>query len=338
MNQALHNEFIQEPTQPVRLNLLSTQQGIFLADHLSAIEDLYTIAHCLELPTLDLATFKRAIQLGLSEADTVTAQYSCNPAEPFLQLKNQVEIPIEEFDFCHLSPEQAQKRLWDWMPTDRQYAKSLKNNDSNLYRQVLFVCHDKVYWYQRYHHIMLDGFSIINLTKRIVEIYQQLQKDELKASPFITVKDVIAERQAYEASPKYQEDQAFWNYCQDLASPVTLSTHHLAAKTTARFIKHQLHFSQGILAQIQALASAAKLALPDMMMALSLHYLYKMTDKSELVMGVPFMRRLGSKAIRALLPTVNVLPVQFQVNPQHSWISLAQHVQAQLAQIRPHQI
>lgn len=339
MNQALHNEFIQEPTQPVRLNLLSTQQGIFLADHLSAIEDLYTIAHCLELPkTLDLATFKQAIQLGVSEADTVTAQYSCNPAEPFLQLKNQVEIPIEEFDFCHLPPEQAQKRLWDWMPTDRQYAKSLKNNDSNLYRQVLFICHDKVYWYQRYHHIMLDGFSIINLTKRIVEIYQQLQKDELKASPFINVKDVIAERQAYEASPKYQEDQAFWkNYCQDLASPVTLSTHHLAAKTTARFIKHQLHFSQGILAQIQALASAAKLALPDMMMALSLHYLYKMTDKSELVMGVPFMRRLGSKAIRALLPTVNVLPVQFQVNPQHSWISLAQHVQAQLAQIRPHQ-
>jgi amino acid adenylation domain-containing protein len=339
MNQALHNEFTQEPTQPVRLSLLSTQQGIFLADHLSSIEDLYTIAHCLELPkTLNLATFKHAIQLGLSEADTVTAQYSCNPAEPFLQLENQVEIPIEEFDFCHLPPEQAQKRLWDWMPTDRQYANSLKNNDSNLYRQVLFVCHDKVYWYQRYHHIMLDGFSIINLTKRIVEIYQQLQKDELKASPFITVKDVIAERQAYEASPKFQEDQTFWkNYCQDLASPVTLSTHHLAAKTTARFIKHQLHFSQGILAQIQALASTAKLALPDMMMALSLHYLHKMTDKAELVMGIPFMRRLGSKAIRALLPTVNVLPVQFLVNPQHSWVSLAQHVQTQLAQIRPHQ-
>jgi len=340
MNQALHNEFTQEPTQPLRLNLLSTQQGIFLADHLSAIEDLYTIAHCLELPkTLDLAAFKHAIQIGLNEADTVTAEYSSDPSKPFFQLTTDTQIPIEEFDFCHLPPEQAQKRLWDWMPTDRQYAKSLKSSGIGLYRQVLFVCHDKVYWYQRYHHIMLDGFSIINLTKRIVEIYQQRQQQsELKASPFITVRDVIAERQTYEKSSQFQADQSFWkDYCQDLPSPVTLSTHHLAAKTTARFIKHQVHFSLGILAQIQTLASTAKLALPDMMMSLSLHYLYKMTDKSELVMGVPFMRRLGSKAVRALLPTVNVLPVLFSVSPQQSWVSLAQHVQAQLTQIRLHQ-
>lgn len=173
MNQALHHEFTQHP---LRLELLSTQQGIFLADHLSPIEDLYAIAHCLELPkTLNLSLFKQAIQQGLREADTVTAAYSSNPAEPFLQLNPDAHIQIEEFDFCHLSPEQAQKRLWDWMPTDRQHAKSLKVDEANLYRQVLFICHDKVYWYQRYHHIMLDGFSLINLTKRIVEIYHQLQ-------------------------------------------------------------------------------------------------------------------------------------------------------------------
>ncbi|WHP06166.1 amino acid adenylation domain-containing protein [Acinetobacter corruptisaponis] len=337
MNQALQHEFTQEP---IRLNLLSTQQGIFLADHLSSIEDLYTIAHCLELPkSVDLTTFKQAIEMGLSEADTVTARYSCDPAHPFFQLNHNPQIQIEEFDFCHLSPAQAQKRLWDWMPTDREYAKSLKNNDSHLYRQVLFICHDKVYWYQRYHHIMLDGFSIINLTKRIVGLYQQLQQQtELKASPFITVTEVIAERQAYENSSQFQVDQDFWtSYCQDLPTPVTLSTHHLAAKTTAKFIKHQLHFSQGILAQIQLLAAHAKLALPDIMMALSLHYLHRMTDKSELVMGIPFMRRLGSKAIRSLLPTVNVLPVKFSVTQQQSWLDLAQHVQAQLNQIRPHQ-
>ncbi|HBU89045.1 MAG TPA: hypothetical protein DEF26_15640, partial [Acinetobacter sp.] len=54
------------------------------------------------------------------------------------------------------------------MPSDRQCAKSLKAGESQLFRQVLFTTHDKVYWYQRYHHIMLDGFSMINLTKRIV--------------------------------------------------------------------------------------------------------------------------------------------------------------------------
>jgi len=340
MNQALNNEFTSDISQPARFELASTQLGIFLADHLSSIEDLYTIAHCLELPkSIDISIFKQAIQMGLNEADTVIASYSSDPAQPFIELNKQVQIQVEEFDFCHLTPQKAQQRLWDWMPSDRQYAKSLKAGESQLFRQVLFTTHDKVYWYQRYHHIMLDGFSMINLTKRIVELYQQLQAGkDLSSSPFINVNDVILERQAYENSHQFKIDQAFWKaYCEDLPSPITLSTHQLASKTTATFIKHQLRFSQGILEQIQALAAQSKLALNDMMMSLSLHYIYKMTGRAELVNGIPFMRRLGSKAIRSTLPTANVLPVKFNVAEKDSWVSLAQHVQKQLQQVRPHQ-
>ncbi|MFX7337193.1 hypothetical protein ABTI70_19645, partial [Acinetobacter baumannii] len=85
--------------------------------------------------------------------------------------------------------------------------------------------------------------------------------------------------------------QNFWKtYCQDLPSPVTLSTHHLASKTTAQFVKHHLRFSSGILGLIQQIASNLKVGLNDMMMSLSLQYIYKMTDKAELVVGIPFMR------------------------------------------------
>ncbi|WP_151789618.1 non-ribosomal peptide synthetase [Acinetobacter nosocomialis] len=340
MNQALHNEFTQDLSGPTRFELASTQLGIFLADHLSSINDLYTIAHCLELPkSVDLSLFKQAIQIGLNEADTVIASYSSDPSKPFIELNHQFQIQIEEFDFCHLTPKKAQQRLWDWMPTDRLCAKSLKETDNHLYRQVLFITHNKVYWYQRYHHIMLDGFSMINLTKRIVDLYQQLQAGKaLNPSPFIDVQQVIQERQAYENSHQFKQDQNFWKtYCQDLPSPVTLSTHHLASKTTAQFVKHHLRFSSGILALIQQIASNLKVGLNDMMMSLSLQYIYKMTDKAELVVGIPFMRRLGSKAIRSTLPAVNVLPVKFSVSEKDSWASLALHVQAQLQQIRPHQ-
>ena len=105
MNQALHNEFTQELSGPTRFELTSTQLGIFLADHLSSINDLYTIAHCLELPkSVDLSLFKQAIQIGLNEADTVIASYSSDASQPFIELNNQVQIQIEEFNFCHLTP------------------------------------------------------------------------------------------------------------------------------------------------------------------------------------------------------------------------------------------
>ncbi|HBU89044.1 MAG TPA: hypothetical protein DEF26_15635, partial [Acinetobacter sp.] len=96
MNQALNNEFTPDLSQPARFELASTQLGIFLADHLSSIEDLYTIAHCLELPkTVDIPTFKKAIQIGLNEADTVIASYSSDPSQPFIELNNQVQFQIE---------------------------------------------------------------------------------------------------------------------------------------------------------------------------------------------------------------------------------------------------
>ena len=340
MNQPLSYVLHHDASYPMQFALLSTQRGIFLADHLSEIEDLYAIAHCLELPnSIDLHQFKQAIQQGLSEAESVSATYSTQPDHAVLHVQPESQMVIEEFDFRHLPPKQAMQRVWDWMPTDREHAKSLKQDQQQLYRQVLFITHDTIYWYQRYHHIMLDGFSLINLSKRIIEIYQQIAAQQTpKPSPFIALQEVIQERLAYENSQQFKTDQQFWqHYCEDLPSPITLSIHHAAAKTTARFIKHQLRFSQGILKETQDLATQYKVALPDMMMALSLLYLYKMSDKAELVVGIPFMRRLGSKAIRSPLPTVNVLPVKFQLSPQEDWLSLALQVQQQLQRIRPHQ-
>ncbi|NHB57257.1 amino acid adenylation domain-containing protein [Acinetobacter sp. 194] len=324
----------------VQYPLLSTQQGIFLADHLNETEDLYAIAHCIELPnSIQLNIFKQAIQRGLTEAQTITAAYSNEPEQGYFKTSTNVQIDIEILGFSHLSTEKAKQRVWDWMATDRNQAKSLKTQGKRLYRQVIFITQDKLYWYQRYHHIMLDGYSFIQLTKRIVELYQKLsQNEDVDASSYIAIDEVIQERLDYEQSEQFLQDQLFWkDYCNNLATPVTLSIHHSAPKTTARFIKHQLRISTGILKNIQSLAKNHKVALPDLMMSLALLYLNQMTDKNTLVVGVPFMRRLGSKALRSPLPTVNVLPVEFKVNEQDSWISLAQHIKAQLNIIRPHQ-
>lgn len=320
--------------------LLSTQHGIFLADHLTEIENLYAVAHCLECPnSLDISQFKLAIQQGITEAKSITAAYSAQAHQAVFLLQPDAKIAIETLDFRHLAAEQAIQQVWDWIAKDRQNAPSLKQNSHALYRQVLFLTHDKVFWYQRYHHIMLDGFSLIQLTKRIMEIYQyRVWNQPVTPSPFIGVDDVIEERLAYEKSQQFKIDQQFWQrYCEDLPSPITLSIHHAAAKTTAKFVQHQLHFSTGILNKIQHLATENKCTLPDLMMALSLLYLYKMSDKSALVVGIPFMRRLGSKAIRAVMPTVNVLPVKFNVLPNSSWYDLATQVQHMLTSIRPHQ-
>lgn len=337
MTSVLNNKILEHE---LKLPLLSTQQGIFLADHLSEVAGLYNIAHCLELPAqLNLDVFRQAIQQGLHEADSVLAEYSTLPEEAYLWLNPDKVINIEYFDFRHLNQADAVQRVWEWMDSDRLQPKSLQQQSQPLLRQVLFQTSEQIFWYQRYHHIMLDGFSLTKLSKRVLEIYKALLAHQaVSATPFTGMLSAVQERQHYVESEQFQKDREFWHsYSHALATPVSLSQQHQAAHTTAEFYKHQIVLSLGITQQIQKLAQQQQLTLPDLMMALSVLYLHRMTQKTQLVVGVPFMRRLGFKALRASLPTVNVLPVQYQVQAQDSWLSLAQHIQQTNKLIRPHQ-
>lgn len=177
MNQALHHTFTSDIIAPNTVDLFSTQQDFFVATHLTLMENLSNIASCLKLPqTVNLRVFKHAIQMVLNDVETVTAHSSHNAsATPFqLQKNTDTGICVEEFNFCHLTPKQAEQRVWDWIPCDCQYAKSLTSDQGCLYRQVLFITHTNVYWYQRYQHMIPDDLTAVLLNERVVKIYQHL--------------------------------------------------------------------------------------------------------------------------------------------------------------------
>ncbi|WP_368752166.1 condensation domain-containing protein, partial [Klebsiella oxytoca] len=70
------------------------------------------------------------------------------------------------------------------------------------------VCHqllrvgDKCwYWYQRYHHLLVDGFSFPAITRQIAAIYRAWQRgEETPASPFTPFAEVVEEYQRYYGS------------------------------------------------------------------------------------------------------------------------------------------
>lgn len=79
------------------------------------------------------------------------------------------------------------------------------------------------YWYQRYHHLVVDGFSFPAITRQIAAIYAAWQKGEpAPASPFTPFAEVVEEYQRYRDSEAYQRDGAFWaEQRKQLPSPVS---------------------------------------------------------------------------------------------------------------------
>ncbi|HWV16359.1 MAG TPA: amino acid adenylation domain-containing protein [Cellvibrio sp.] len=342
------------------LPLIGTQQGIWLADQISERKNTYVISHCIELQgDIETELLQQAIRQGLAEADTVTAEYIAAEQGACQHIRlgiTAADIPAPEyFDYREHSQSKSKALAWMWQDT---HADLTLDSDKPLYRQALFQVIDEQQqpqwlWYQRYHHIMLDGFSFTALTRRIAAIYSALANQQIPAdSPFCSVEEVVEEYLDYQTSALREKDQQFWqHYCEDWPAAATLSpgsNNPLSPRATAEqqaenLVTYDFCFPSGNMPLLQQLtesharAQKSRLTPPDLLLGLFAAYLYRHTGQSSQTLGVPFMRRMGSAAIHSLAPVVNVLPVRVNMSADMDWLTVAAEFKQALKQVRQHQ-
>ncbi|MEN6079226.1 condensation domain-containing protein [Chromobacterium piscinae] len=316
------------------LPLFGSQLGIWLADQIVEQKNTYTVAHCVELDgAIDAERLRQSIRLGLAEADTVVAQYLETPdgaAQLLRQGLSAENLPLPEIhDLSAEADPESLARLW--MREDLS-ADLPADGERPLYLHRLFKlaggAGERWFWYQRYHHVCVDGYSFAALTRRISDLYQALGRGEAPSpSPFVSFADVAAERDAYLASPRCEEDRAFWrDYAAALPSPSTLSARDaLAGEGAANVdvLRRRFEIAGGTAAP-QAMAAVFA-------------YLARMGGKSRVAIGMPFMRRMGSAALRAVGPVVNVLPVALDVSDGDELATLARRLADELKRVRRHE-
>ncbi|WP_420548130.1 amino acid adenylation domain-containing protein [Curvivirga sp.] len=321
--------------------LLNTQSGIWLADQVSDKGNLFTIAHNVEMcGEIDANILSEAIRKGMSEADSITAKYFFNHDVGMQEFGavNLEDIYIEILDLrSHTNPEGEMRHL-----TQSDIDAELRSGGNKpLARHIIMRMSDvddepRWIWYQRYHHIMLDGYSFTALTRRTAEIYSALVKDEAPtASPYEGTPAVLEEYEAYCASKAFDRDRTFWSeYCSDLPPVARVPSDPKTGD------------EQPILTEIRTLGAGSvqslenieqNIASVDLLIATVAVYLARMTGQPEQVIGVPFMRRMGSAAIASSAPMVNILPLRVPVDPDQSIVEMALNVAKNMRKIRRHQ-
>ncbi|KYB44817.1 hypothetical protein AB664_18910 [Brucella anthropi] len=177
---------------------MSTQQGIWFADQVATRRNAYVIAHAIELSgMIDLAHLEEAIGLGLSEADTVMAQYGEDETGAWQMTHAGSVPPVDHIDVStEADPEAAARRF---MQEDIDADLDVNGKRPLCYQALIHLGdsggNKRLFWYQRYHHVMLDGFSFTALTRRVADIYSALSEGHaVTAFPFRSVSEVIEER------------------------------------------------------------------------------------------------------------------------------------------------
>ncbi|NYZ13642.1 amino acid adenylation domain-containing protein [Azospirillum sp. RWY-5-1] len=327
--------------------LLGTQLGIWLADQVAARKNAYVIAHAVELNgAIDADRLVRAVRDGLAEADTVTARFAERDGRVVQILGdpgNTVPEP-ERIDLAGVADPEAAARA---VMAGDLAADLPVDGDRPLCRQILFDIAGadgapRWIWYQRYHHIMLDGYSFNALTRRVAALYSAAVRGLAPAPcPFVPVAAVVAEEAAYLASDAPAADRAYWSgLCGDFPAPLTLSLHGAKPteqQATSEVVAHACDLPPALADRLVWQARAAGVAVADLVAAGIAVYLHRLSGDPRPVVGFPFMRRMGSAAAHALAPVVTVLPLRIDLGEARTLADAAGRVRAAVKEARRHQ-
>lgn len=321
-----------------RLPLVAAQPGIWMAERLSTLPGAWSVAHYVELRgALDPTLLGKAIVAGLQQADTLSLRFEEEEGEVWQWLAADRTFAEPSIIDLRTAPD-PHRAATERMQADLAQDLRVDGGNPLVCHQLLRVGDDCWYWYQRYHHLLVDGFSFPAITRQIAAIYRAWQRGEATPeSPFTPFAEVVDEYQRYAGSEAWQRDKAFWQaQRQALPAPASLSAAPLGGRAAGSDIwRMKLEMNAD---GFRRLASHAPQCQPaDLALALTTLWLGRLCNRMDYAAGFIFMRRMGSAALTSTGPVLNVLPLAVHIDARETLADLAMRLAAQLKKMRRHQ-
>lgn len=321
-----------------RLPLVAAQPGIWMAERLSTLPGAWSVAHYVELRgALDPTLLGKAIVAGLQQADTLSLRFEEEEGEVWQWLAADRTFAEPSIIDLRTAPD-PHRAATERMQADLAQDLRVDGGNPLVCHQLLRVGDDRWYWYQRYHHLLVDGFSFPAITRQIAAIYRAWQRGEATPeSPFTPFAEVVDEYQRYAGSGAWQRDKAFWQaQRQALPAPASLSAAPLGGRAAGSDIwRMKLEMNADAFRRLAGHAPQCQPA--DLALALTTLWLGRLCNRMDYAAGFIFMRRMGSAALTSTGPVLNVLPLAVHIDARETLADLAMRLAGQLKKMRRHQ-
>lgn len=329
----MNDTMIDQQTLP----LVAAQPGIWIADQLSRHHNAYAVAHFVELRgDINSALLAQAIVDGMQEADTLNMAFGEIDGEPLQWPQPQTFSLPDIVDLRSEADAAAAARAL--MRADMQGDLRVLSGAPLWHHRLFRLGEQHWFWYQRYHHLVVDGFSFTALTRRIANLYSAaVQHQPPEPTPFIPFSAVVDEYQRYQQSASYTRDGEFWREKgRALPAPASLSPLPLAGQSASTdLLRHSVTLDRH---RFQTLTSQhLQHSAADLAFALVALWLARLSGQNDFAAGFIFMRRIGSAALCATGPVINVLPMAVHYQPGQTLGDLAAQLAAEVKKMRRHQ-
>ncbi|RFS82990.1 amino acid adenylation domain-containing protein [Actinomadura spongiicola] len=317
------------------LGLTGAQKGVWYAQRIDPAHPGFNVSQYVEVRgPLDTAAFRAAVVRALGEADALGVRFTDGPHGPYQTVGAAPPWRVELVDLSGEAEPSAAAHLR--MRAD--LARPVDPCGDDLGAQVLFVLGPGEHlWYQRYHHLLIDGYSVTLITRRAAELYTAAVRGaQPPPCPFRPLSVLLDEEAAYTGSAEQAADREFWTAYRGAApDPVPLAAVPRPAAHT--FLRERIAAPEETNAAVQAAAKACGATWAELVTAAFAAYNHRVTGADDVVLGLPFMGRVGTTAARVPAMVVNVLPLVVPVRPGGTPAELAGETAARIARARTHQ-
>ncbi|MFE5286071.1 amino acid adenylation domain-containing protein [Nocardia sp. NPDC056611] len=318
----LHNGIESNPDQPESLPdgtfhsshevfpLTSAQRGIWFAQHL-AVSTPISVAQYVEIVgELDAELLVEACRTAGREFGSGHTRLVEIDGEPFqyVDADNGASVWVEDLRQDADPVATAHRRMTE------DYSAPLDLLRDSLVIAIVFQVGDDHYlWYQRAHHIALDGFAAVTMLHRMTELYNAWIKAE--EPPACVAQDLrlVAEQDlAYRDSTRMENDRAHWmEHLTGAPAGASLAAH--VNKPTIHPTLVSTELAEDTAHLLDTVALDHDKSVTPIIVAAFAAYLARMTGSDEVLLSLPVSGRHSAVLRRSGGMVANVVPLRIRV-------------------------
>lgn len=321
----------------IRRPLSGAQAGIWYAQQLDPHNPMYNTGEYVDIQGhIEPATFEAALRQVLMEAESLHARFEEDHEGPW-QVLTSGALAGWTMHYMDLSKEsEPEQQAETWMTED--LSRSCHLTEGPLFTEALFkIGAERYLWYQRIHHIAIDGYGFSLLTKRTAQVYTAMvQRQAYSNGRFGSWHDVLDEDESYRSSEKAEADRRFWiERLKDAPDVVSLSDR--TPRSASSILRQSAELPAAMAAGLHQCAQLHGVTWSEVILAAAASYLHRLTGAEDIILGVPMMNRLGSVSVNTPGMVMNIVPLRLQVRPAMVLSELLRQAARETREARKHQ-
>ncbi len=305
--------------------LTEAQSGLWFAQRLAPDNPSFNTAHAVWIEgALDVAAFVAAANQAAAEAQALALRFAEGEDGQPLQWHDAAHVPLLALHDLSADADPAASARAA-MQADR--LAPVDPTRDRVSQQVLFdLGGQRWVWYLRVHHLAADGYGMALFSDRVCALHAGRGGE-----PLPPLAGVLADDAAYRSDARREQAGQWWReQLRGAPAAAGLAGTAAAGSDALRWVQPLGAAFRDLLLQTSVRWLQPW---PDVLAALSAEYLRRMSAAEEVVLGVPYMGRLGNASARVPAMVMNVLPLRVAAG-EGSVEAFARGIGGQLSQGR----